>query len=431
LRVEKPSPRTHAAAGETLLPCPDLVWLEGRKTVWSFYLLPESRVMRRLCPTLKPVAPPIVCIDVSGNVGVMEPPRLAKYLEERAAAPARETIRRIVPDIPQGSVPSPDFHIRGVVLRNHQFVKDHFSLRIRAGMVQRPVPGQFLQVLCDRAPHERSPKYRSHSYSDRRWLKFQDPELLGVRPFLRRPFSIASYGPSAQRDVRLFGLEWLQLINWVESEIEIIYKRLFEGPGTGALAAHRVGDEIDVVGPLGKGFAVAPPPEVALLVGGGIGAPPLLFLAEELVRRNVEVKVFLGALTKRNVPFRLSGKPAYRVARFERLGLRPAICTDDGSAGYHGLVTDPLLKYLERGHKAERPTRLFACGPRSMLAALSGIANRYGLPCEALLEERMACGFGACISCVCAVKETGQKARYTRICTEGPAFDVEKVMWHA
>lgn len=259
--------------------------------------------------------------------------------------------------------------------------------------------------------------------------------MMAKRPFLRRPFSLASCGPPTARDdlkdVRRLGAEWLRLVNWAELEFEIIYRRLPGGPGTGALADYCVGDAIDVVGPLGKGFGIAPPPDVALLVGGGIGATPMLFLAEELARSGVDVEMFVGAVTRSRIPFRLQGGPKPRIPRFERWGIHPVVCTDDGSVGLRSLVTEPLSRYLEKRKKSAAATKIFACGPRPMLAALEGIAAHYGVPCEVLLEERMACGFGACISCVCGVKETGRMARYTRVCTEGPAFDVRKVMWHA
>jgi dihydroorotate dehydrogenase electron transfer subunit len=257
-------------------------------------------------------------------------------------------------------------------------------------------------------------------------------ELIQKKPFLRRPFSIASYAQgTGEINEAAPEARFLRLVTWLGHEFEIIFRRIPGGPGTGALAGFQSGDKIDVVGPLGKGFSMDPVPRVALLVGGGIGAPPLHFLAEELARKGSDVNIFLGAVTKSRIPFQINELDGIRIERFEKLGIRPVISTDDGSLGHHGLVTEPLMNYLER-HEAELPQmRIFACGPRPLLSALNGIADRFHLPCEALLEERMACGIGACISCVCPVKEPGQKVHFTRICVEGPAFDVQKVMWHA
>jgi dihydroorotate dehydrogenase electron transfer subunit len=417
------------------VPEPDLIWLEGRRLLWKFYVLPGRSLLRRLSPGLDFGADGVVCADLSNNLGVVEPSQLLDFLAANSALIDEDQARALAREMPSVLIPFPDFHFKGVVRKNHQFVKDHFSLRIRSGLVPKPAPGQFLQVMCDPAPHAQNPKYRCVSCSRGRWPKLRGIELLDRHPFLRRPFSIASYGPPSPRrsleDTRRLGAGWMHLVNWVESEFEIIYRRLPGGSGTEALARYATDDTIDVVGPLGKGFTIAPLPEVALLVGGGIGAPPLLFLAEELVRNGVKVKIFLGAITKSRIPFRSRGEPEHRIARFERMGLSPVVRTDDGSAGRPGLVTEALVEYLEKEWKASTATKIFACGPRSMLAALSGVANRYDLPCEVLLEERMACGFGACISCVCAVKEPGQRARFTRICSEGPAFDVRTVMWHA
>ncbi len=417
------------------VPEPDLAWLEGRRPLWKFYVLPGRSLLGHLEPDLGFATEAIVCADSAGNLGVIDPSQCIDFLTASSALVGKDEARELTRELPSVSIPFPDFHFKGLVRKNHQFVKDHFSLRIRAGLVPKPAPGQFLQVMCDPAPHAQSPKYRCVSYTGGRWPKMRGIELLDRRPFLRRPFSIASYGPPSPwrrlEDTRRLGAGWMYLVNWVESEFEIIYRRLPGGSGTEALARYAADDAIDVVGPLGKGFTIAPLPEVALLVGGGIGSPPLLFLAEELVRNGVRVKLFLGAITKSRIPFRTRGEPEQRIARFERMGLSPVVCTDDGSAGRRGLVTEALVEYLEKEWKASTATKIFACGPRSMLAALSGIASRYDLPCEVLLEERMACGFGACISCVCAVKEPGQRARFTRICSEGPAFDVRTVMWHA
>lgn len=416
-------------------PEPDLIWLEGRRSLWKFYVLPQRSSLGRLSPGLDFATDAVLCTDSSDNLGVIDPSQCVDFLAANSALIGEDEARALARDMPSVSIPFPDFHFKGAVRKNHQFVKDHFSLRIRAGLVPKPAPGQFLQMMCDPAPHAQDPKYRCVSYSRGRWPKLRGIELLDRRPFLRRPFSIASYGPPSPRrsleDTRRLGAGWMHLVNWAKSEFEIIYRRLPGGPGTGALARYATDDAIDVVGPLGKGFTIAPLPEVALLVGGGIGSPPLLFLAEELVRNGVKVKLFLGAITRATIPFRIRREPEHRIARFERMGLSPVVCTDDGSAGRPGLVTEALVDYLEKEWKASTATKIFACGPRSMLAALSGIATSYDLPCEVLLEERMACGFGACISCVCAVKEPGQRARFTRICSEGPAFDVKAVMLNA
>ncbi len=396
--------------------------------------MPKRRVVQRLRGELLDYARDgIVCVDSSGNVGIVEPQRLLRFLIENAIL--GDKAASLSKNLPTPSLPFPEYHITGVLKKNSQFLKDHFSMRIGTGLTHKPAPGQFLQVMCDSAPHRTTGRYRSSTYTDRHRPVLRGIELREKKPFLRRPFSIASYGPPSQKhtlaDARRLGAQWIRLVQWTESEFEIIFRKLPEGPGTTALADYAAGDTIDVIGPLGRGFTLTPPPETALLVGGGIGAPPLLFLAEELIRDGVTVKVFLGAASKSRLPFPARGAHKDRIARFERLGVSPVVCTDDGSSGRRGLVTEALVEHIEREGVDPKLTKVFACGPRPMLAALNGIANRFGLVCEALLEEMMACGFGACISCVCAVKEAGQRARFTRICTEGPAFDVRTVMWNA
>jgi dihydroorotate dehydrogenase electron transfer subunit len=412
---------------------PDILWMDRGRIMWAFHILPGSRALRALCPDVTASHKLIVCADPSGNIGIIDPAALLRYFKTNGVTLNNDMIESLTEVFSLVPALTPGYHFMGTVQKNHHFLKDHYALRIGARFAPRPAPGQFLQLMCDPAPHVEKSKYRRHTYRGERWPKFQGVELLSKRPFLRRPFSIASYVTPASQSVpkkagRL-GLEWVDLINWLDSAYEVIYRRVPGGPGTRALAEYKVGDEIDVVGPLGRGFNISPLPEVALLVGGGIGATPLIFLAEELVKKGVEVRFFAGAVTKAMIPFRLRGAPKHRIASLERLGVSTAICTDDGSAGRRGLVTDPLIEYLDK--KNGPGTKIFACGPRPMLAALEGIAIHHDVHCEALLEEMMACGFGACISCVCGVKEAGRKPRFTRICTEGPAFDVKKVMWHA
>ncbi|MBI5115686.1 hypothetical protein HZA56_04385 [Candidatus Poribacteria bacterium] len=432
---ERVSTRARTSREHGVYSEPDLIWLHKGRPSWKFYILPDAQVLRKLTPKPGFADSVIICADPSDNLGFIEPARLLEALAEGFAPIDSLKVRSLARDVSAIPVPRLDSQFDGLVLENNQFIKDHHSLRVRTGLVQRPTPGQFLQVMCDPAPHAQSPRYRRHARSDRHWPKLSGLELLGQRPFLRRPFSVASYGPSSRRSTSYGsdhpGMDVVRLINWMEPELEVVYRRLPEGPGTSALAKYASGDKINIVGPLGKGFTFFPKPKVALLVGGGIGAPPLNLLAEELLNCGVEVRMFLGAVTRSRLPFELRGVRKDKVKMFERMRLNHIVCTDDGSAGRRGLVTQPLAEYLESHRDSLRSSRIFACGPRPMLAALSGLADHYNIPCEALLEERMACGFGACISCVCAVKAPGQKARFTRICTEGPAFDVRTVMWHA
>ncbi|RJP17423.1 MAG: dihydroorotate dehydrogenase electron transfer subunit [Candidatus Abyssobacteria bacterium SURF_5] len=422
-----PAKRAAVARKRSPLPEPDLSWAERGSAIWKFYILPEPSAVRRLAEGVPFLKDTIVYSDKAGSIGFIEPLPFLRFLDEESAGEDHARILALMECLPAAAPLQPPSQFNGTVVDSAEFIRDHFSLKVKAPYAQRPLPGQFLQVMCDPVPHVSDPKYRSFEYSEKTLPRLRGIELLERRPFLRRPFSIASYkaGPADANEA------WLDLVTWLGAEFEIIYRRIPGGPGTGALSRYAAGDKIDIVGPLGKGFAVGPIPEIALLVGGGIGAPPLIFLAEELSRRGCEVKLFLGAVSKDRIPFCLEGENGDTIERFERMGLCPAVCTDDGSAGIHGLVTKPLLEYLEQNQGRLASMKMFACGPRPLLSALNGIANRFHLPCEVLLEERMACGIGACISCVCAVKEPGQKAHFTRICVEGPAFDVRKVMWHA
>ena len=111
---------------------------------------------------------------------------------------------------------------------------------------------------------------------------------------------------------------------------------------------------------------------------------------------------------------------------FERAGIAVELATDDGSAGHHGFVTDLLARRLERG---ERPAKVVGCGPPAMLATLSRLTARYGLACDLSLENHMACGFGACFSCVAPIRQPDGSCDLRRVCVEGPIFDAAAVDW--
>jgi dihydroorotate dehydrogenase electron transfer subunit len=193
--------------------------------------------------------------------------------------------------------------------------------------------------------------------------------------------------------------------------IEILYQVL--GAGTLRLAEKAVGEQMDLVGPLGHGWQTPPTLAHALLVAGGLGAAPLGMLAERLAERGVAVSVAQGAPTSSRL-----------VARelFTRVARRLEVATDDGSAGEHGFVTGPAARLIAE----ERFDAVFVCGPEAMERAVVALARDAGIACQVSLERLMACGIGACLSCV--VSTTGG---LKRACVDGPVFDAEEVVWDA
>jgi dihydroorotate dehydrogenase electron transfer subunit len=203
------------------------------------------------------------------------------------------------------------------------------------------------------------------------------------------------------------------------------------GAGTLALSRLRPHDVVDVLGPLGRPFQAPEEPAGCLLVGGGYGTAPLLFLATELRARRCRVDFVIGAATAGRLLDAMEAK---------RLGHSLTVTTDDGSAGRRGLVTDPLPDLLARTGAA----RVYACGPMPMLAAVSRVAAAAGVPCQVAVEEQMACGTGICFSCVLPVggsgglkpsppenggSGAGEPTRMARSCLEGPVFDGATVAW--
>ncbi len=182
------------------------------------------------------------------------------------------------------------------------------------------------------------------------------------------------------------------------------------GAGTRLLAGCRAGDAVDLLGPLGHGFDLSG--RRPLLVGGGIGAPPLLFAAQ---RAGGGATAALG--------FRTGGCVILR-EEFERACLAVHLATDDGTAGRRGFVTDLAERLLESGDY----DAVLACGPKAMLRAVAELAGRRGIPCQVSLEERMGCGVGACLVCACQTAADGE-TRMRRVCRDGPVFDASEVVW--
>ena len=184
------------------------------------------------------------------------------------------------------------------------------------------------------------------------------------------------------------------------------------GGGTDRLSQVAVGDEMDIILPLGNGFTIKDVPEDknVVVVGGGIGVPPMCGVAS--LYKNV--KAIIGFRNKDKVILEQDLK---------RIGAEVTVCTDDGSYGEKGVVSVPLEKELEKGKTA----MIYACGPAPMLKAVIAAAEKYNIPCEVSLEERMACGVGACVGCACRIKRDG-KELVLRVCKDGPVFKAEEVV---
>lgn len=220
----------------------------------------------------------------------------------------------------------------------------------------------------------------------------------GFDPLIRRPLSI-------------------HFADRKQGRIYILYR--VAGRGTAILARKQTGDSVDVMGPLGKGFTLPAGGETVTVAGGGIGAAPLFFLLSEIQYasggKTEGVSVLLGAQTAEAMPW----------ARWvSHMGFRLELATDDGSAGIKGTVLDLLSKT-----GACRADRLYACGPLPMLKGLAGVVDP-GARVEVSVEERMGCGLGACLSCVCKVRTAGGDAvKYAHVCKDGPVFDLKEIVF--
>lgn len=201
-------------------------------------------------------------------------------------------------------------------------------------------------------------------------------------------------------------------VHWKTSDTFVLLYHVV-GAGTDELSTLVPGDSVDVLGPIGRGWS--PPQDVkrALLVIGGLGSAPLAMLAHDLRARGVEVDVAVGAPTA----VRLVGLEPYRESACSL-----SISTDDGSRGDAGYCTQAAGRLLDSNTYEYVAT----CGPEPMQRIVAQMAAEHAVMCEVSLERRMACGIGACLSCVVETR-TGPK----RACVDGPVFDASEVVWDA
>ncbi len=201
------------------------------------------------------------------------------------------------------------------------------------------------------------------------------------------------------------------------------------GKLTALMADWRAGTRVRVWGPLGNGFPV-PTAERLLCVAGGIGQTPFLAVAQEALGRRSYGEPGQRRCRQRPDSVSLlygvrSRDYAAGLDDFDLAGLTVRLATDDGSAGHHGLVTDLLIEELNRSTDS---TQVYCCGPEPMMKAVSDRCQDAGVPCWVSLETPMACGFGACFSCVAKVRTGGDTWDYRRTCVEGPVFPADRII---
>ncbi len=251
------------------------------------------------------------------------------------------------------------------VRENKKLTKNHYLLTFDPlKKITQPKPGQFFMLSADS----------------------------GLDPLLKRPFSL----------YRCHG-----------KEIQILYRVI--GKMTNILKDKKPHDILKIIGPLGNGFSELKGNKQPILIGGGIGSAPLFALAETV--KNKKPIFFIGARTKNEILY---------VNALKSIGIRPIISTDDGTLGQKGFITDLLKEFLTRHSSLITHYCLYACGPRPMLRELSLLSEKFHLKGYVVLEENMACGVGACLSCV-----VNTRNGFKRVCKEGPVFPIEEIKWDA
>jgi len=277
----------------------------------------------------------------------------------------------------------------GVVLRHTALEARQHVLRIGAPLTAaHATPGSFVHLRCN-------------------------PRLN-----MRRPLSIMRAAPEA---------------GWIEVLFKVV------GAGTAALAECRVGESLSLLGPIGQGFSLQPDRPRVLALGGGVGIPPMVFLAERLradARAAWKPLVLMGS----EIPFPFHARPsrilvpaapAAAIACMPLLdewGVPSRLASNAGYAGcFHGHVTELAARWLDALSPAERTeVALYACGPTPMLAATARLARQHALPCQVSLEEYMACAVGGCAGCAVEV-HSGAGRAMQRVCVDGPVFEAQSV----
>lgn len=233
---------------------------------------------------------------------------------------------------------------------------------------------------------------------------------------LRRPFSFADVAVSGDSIV-----------------VEILYAVV--GAATVRMKTLKTGDKISIIGPLGNGFSL-PDKKLAILVAGGMGAPPLVHLASLIKSKcpDTQTVVFVGTKSVSDLAFfevkaDKFDKKKITLGEFFRHKIKAHISTDDGSAGEKGFVTEVLKKWIEENKPDISDTIIYACGPEPMLRATASVSGEFKIPCYVSLERRMACGTGLCQGCAVKCRDKTGAEFYKLCCKDGPVFQADEVVW--
>ena len=338
--------------------------------------------------------------------------------------------------MPQGSQAKPrrlDLPVAARRSLGHQFV----CLSLAAPPDWESLPGQFINILCESDPQAlAASEGRPLDDSCDPWPRTTGLEIARRWPVVRRPYSVSRIVRSGDR-----------------LGIEILVRAV--GSGSRFIQSRPLGSSLNVVGPLGNHFTPPEDDRLCILVGGGCGVAPIFGLADYLVDAGKRCLCFFGAsdlgdmaVTFREPPPPTGDRvvPTDLVNEFARIGVRTVVATEDGGAGFHGLVTDALKAYLAEartgpstslrtgrfdGLRAGEPPALYGCGPMPMLKVLSEMAQERRLPCQLSLERFMGCGIGVCLSCAMKrrdpVSEKGWTYRLT--CRDGPVVEASEIIW--
>jgi dihydroorotate dehydrogenase electron transfer subunit len=266
--------------------------------------------------------------------------------------------------------------MNGTVVKNKEICAGHFLLKVKLPeSFKTPMPGQFVMLR----------------------------ETGRIDPLLGRPFGVYNFERSEN-----------------EAGVEILYKVV--GKGTLLLSRLREGDFVELLGPYGRAFDVYPEAGRVVFICGGIGVAPITYLAlhyrRQVGARNVNLVCYYGASTAENL---------VGIGKLKDICGKVFISTDDGSSGYQGMITE---KFAEDVSSYEPGTsQIYACGPRPMLKQIRELLAENPVSCQILMEERMACGVGACLGCTVLLNDVEKMEAHARACIDGPVFNIRDIRW--